>query len=878
MDKIDPREKSDRYRKHVTVKFNNAKQLEFLPTQFLIDENYVGKPPRVQVSFENLNDNIDENFLKRDLEKLGRIRSIDIVRHPETRKHLGLARVQFEDPKVASCCVESFNGKQVMGKQLSVYHDVRFTIIERRKEEKLRPQPVVANIETPKIQLPVTPITSVFPPLPFPPLPVVTPNPTDSLPRSTNRQHSSLDERLAKLGLKQSGSAPQIATPVNAPIDKGAIVPPFVQNHVSKSTHDRRHDDLLPNRLKIKDEKPTSPVSSPVREEIHLTLVQISDEVLPYCYRKFLSDMKRNITSTLMRRLVFTYGYPCMEEAQKAYWQEKDKARLEKAKKDREMEILRIRSKECRFFSKDKVDRKPEGIIRPKIQMVRQRVSNQQSIHGDRMLNNDLRRVNRSAALAHELDRYGEASEDSNSERSYRQSRSLHRPRLNSGSRSNSRGSRTSSSPFSRSSSTSSTSSSSDASMSSPTSYSSSSSDDGSRVFKMETSSDVKPSHTHTDLEAAEVLVSLIEQPVSQNIKQETEEPPEMKSATKKRKKKAIDQENQDTKRLKKLDAEINEDITSPKKKIVQQPKQPMIFKPRDRKQIDAMINDLYSLEEEDLLYLRQIHQEFEEKHESVDQTRVPFGSDYANKAHLINFKDLKKEIESKTHPRWWNGCSRCSMIETSDRGKVDEEEMTYEDLTKAPIKSHVIQAAVSTRRDQRSDQRRIAALNPEIDPSFLKQFTANTLQMRAKNLRFSRSKIHQWGLFACEKIANGDAVIEYVGEKIRPSVADHRENIVYPSLPNHDGSSYFFRVDTDVIDASFKGNKARFINHSCNPNCIAKVIKHENGTNSIVIYAKQTINEDEEITYDYKFPREANDEDKIRCNCKAPKCHIWLN
>lgn len=88
---------------------------------------------------------------------------------------------------------------------------------------------------------------------------------------------------------------------------------------------------------------------------------------------------------------------------------------------------------------------------------------------------------------------------------------------------------------------------------------------------------------------------------------------------------------------------------------------------------------------------------------------------------------------------------------------------------------------------------------------------------MRAKNLRFSRSKIHKWGLFACEKISNGDAVIEYVGEKIRPSLADHREKIVYTNSPTHDGSSYFFRVDFDVIDATLKGNKARFINHSCN-------------------------------------------------------------
>lgn len=99
--------------------------------------------------------------------------------------------------------------------------------------------------------------------------------------------------------------------------------------------------------------------------------------------------------------------------------------------------------------------------------------------------------------------------------------------------------------------------------------------------------------------------------------------------------------------------------------------------------------------------------------------------------------------------------------------------------------------------------------------------------------------------------------MIEYVGEKIRPSLADHREK-VYANLNTHDGSSYFFRVDDQVIDATLKGNKARFINHSCNPNCIAKVIRHDNGTgNAIVIYASKKIEEEEEITYDYRFPRE---------------------
>ncbi len=80
--------------------------------------------------------------------------------------------------------------------------------------------------------------------------------------------------------------------------------------------------------------------------------------------------------------------------------------------------------------------------------------------------------------------------------------------------------------------------------------------------------------------------------------------------------------------------------------------------------------------------------------------------------------------------------------------------------------------------------------------------------------LKFGRSTIHEWGLFALEKIDKNDMVIEYVGEIIRQSVADLREK-KYEKLGI--GDSYFFRIDKDnIIDATMKGNLARFINHSC--------------------------------------------------------------
>ena len=86
--------------------------------------------------------------------------------------------------------------------------------------------------------------------------------------------------------------------------------------------------------------------------------------------------------------------------------------------------------------------------------------------------------------------------------------------------------------------------------------------------------------------------------------------------------------------------------------------------------------------------------------------------------------------------------------------------------------------------------------------------------QARKKMVRFARSTIHGWGLFALEDIPADEMVIEYVGEVIRSLVADERERH-YESMGI--GSSYLFRLDTEsVIDATKRGGVARFINHCC--------------------------------------------------------------
>ncbi|CAH1134174.1 unnamed protein product [Ceutorhynchus assimilis] len=193
--------------------------------------------------------------------------------------------------------------------------------------------------------------------------------------------------------------------------------------------------------------------------------------------------------------------------------------------------------------------------------------------------------------------------------------------------------------------------------------------------------------------------------------------------------------------------------------------------------------------------------------------------------------------------------------------------------------KSHAIQteATVSQAnkqqglsREARSNQRRLlTAFGGDTDSDLLK---FNQLKFRKKQLKFAKSAIHDWGLFAMEPIAADEMVIEYVGHTVRHSLADLRE-AKYESIGI--GSSYLFRIDVEnVIDATKCGNLARFINHSCNPNCYAKVITIES-RKKIVIYSKQPIAVNEEITYDYKFPIEEN---KITCLCGAQGCRGTLN
>eukprot|EP00088_Acartia_fossae_P004091 TRINITY_DN11749_c0_g1_i2.p1 TRINITY_DN11749_c0_g1~~TRINITY_DN11749_c0_g1_i2.p1 ORF type:complete len:483 (-),score=95.74 TRINITY_DN11749_c0_g1_i2:284-1732(-) len=132
-------------------------------------------------------------------------------------------------------------------------------------------------------------------------------------------------------------------------------------------------------------------------------------------------------------------------------------------------------------------------------------------------------------------------------------------------------------------------------------------------------------------------------------------------------------------------------------------------------------------------------------------------------------------------------------------------------------------------------------------------------------------SNIHGIGLFCKREISPGEMVIEYTGEEIRAGLTDYRER--YYESKGID--CYMFRIDDDlVVDATKNGNAARFINHSCDPNCYSKIVDIL-GKKHIIIFSLRKILPGEELTYDYKFPIE---DVKIKCYCGAKRCKKFMN
>jgi histone-lysine N-methyltransferase SETD1 len=181
------------------------------------------------------------------------------------------------------------------------------------------------------------------------------------------------------------------------------------------------------------------------------------------------------------------------------------------------------------------------------------------------------------------------------------------------------------------------------------------------------------------------------------------------------------------------------------------------------------------------------------------------------------------------------------------------------------------------TEKDEKTSISRAARANQR---RLVKAFGASSLGLdalatREPQLRFDRSGIHAWGVFADEDISAGQMIVEYRGELIENAMAEKREK-EYEAAKI--GSDYMFRIDSMIVcDATKQGNVARFINASCDPNCYTKIIITD-GSKRIVIYAKRDILAGEELCYDYKFPLEYDETKRIPCHCGARDCRGFMN
>jgi SET domain-containing protein len=132
-------------------------------------------------------------------------------------------------------------------------------------------------------------------------------------------------------------------------------------------------------------------------------------------------------------------------------------------------------------------------------------------------------------------------------------------------------------------------------------------------------------------------------------------------------------------------------------------------------------------------------------------------------------------------------------------------------------------------------------------------------------------SAIQGRGVFAARRIPEGTWIVQYTGELISHEESDRRHDAAVAARHH---TFHFILDEAHVIDATEHGSDARYINHSCEPNCEAL---YDEEDREIWIVAVRDILPHEELTYDYGFTVEMESWEEARrlypCRCGAPSC-----
>lgn len=148
---------------------------------------------------------------------------------------------------------------------------------------------------------------------------------------------------------------------------------------------------------------------------------------------------------------------------------------------------------------------------------------------------------------------------------------------------------------------------------------------------------------------------------------------------------------------------------------------------------------------------------------------------------------------------------------------------------------------------------------------------------MPGKLIEVRNSPIHGRGMFATAKIKKGTRLIEYKGKRIKHKEADR----LYGG-GSETGHTFLFTLNDDyVIDANQEGNSARWINHSCAPNCESIMEDDPDGKSKndrVFIEAIRDIKPGEELTYNYLITLEEPHTARLKkiwaCLCGAKNCN----